>query len=117
MISAVAIGFNLDELMKYPTIAWAHHDPSTAIGLSNREYMLMIKRAVEQADVVVVKVGEENLLPDEVVILHTAYTNKTPIIATSLRALSPLLEEMISQRLPGLDMIVDHITANYKLSK
>ncbi|MEK5060880.1 MULTISPECIES: hypothetical protein [unclassified Paenibacillus] len=117
MISAVAIGFSLESLSTYTDIAWAHHDPSTAIGMSNREYMLMVERAVVQSDVVVFDATNENLSVDEVVIIHTAYTNRTPIIAVGLRSLSPLLEEMVSQRLPGLDFVVDHLMANYRLSK
>ncbi|WMT39255.1 hypothetical protein RE628_17540 [Paenibacillus sp. D2_2] len=117
MISAVIMGFSLEALSTYHSIAWAHHDPATATGMSNREYMLMVEQAIAQSDVVVFNATDDNLSIDEVVILHTAYINRTPIIAVGLRALSPLLEEMVSQRFPELDFVVEHLMASYKLSK
>lgn len=117
MISAIIIGFPLTSLEPYSQICWAHYDPSSAIGLSNREYMLTVEQTVAQSDVVVFNATVEALSIDEVVLIHTAYRNRTPIIAVGLQELSPLLGEMVSQRVPELDVAVKHLTTNYKLVK
>lgn len=117
MLSVVTVGFKLEELpTKYP-IMFAQHDPSLALGLSSREYMLMVQRVVEQADVLVVNLGVKTLSPDEVVVLHTAYTKSTPILGVGHKTWTPLIEEMISQRFLDIELVADHIVANYKVSK
>lgn len=117
MLSATAVGFTVDEVSQFPHIAWALHDPSSADDMTEREYMLMAKQMVNQSDVLVCNLNRDGLTPDEVVLIHSAYTNSTPILAVGYKILTPLLKEMVSHRFADLEYLVDHLMANYKISK
>jgi len=117
MLSVIAVGIELADITPYTDIAWAHHDPSMFLELSKREYMLICERVAKQADILLVNLDAASLTPDQIVILYTAYSNSTPVLAIGLKTWSPLIEEMVAQKFADLDMAVQHIEENYKLKK
>lgn len=115
MISVVVVGFPLKSLEGFPGVAWAHHDSSTSSSLSTREYLLMIDRVILQADALLVNLEAESFTPNEVIILHTSYIHKTPVLGTGYKRWEPVIEEMVSKRVIDLTAAVEHIQSNYTL--
>lgn len=83
--------------------------------INSRETMLSIKKIVGDTDAIVVNLKKENLTPEEVVVLHSAYTISTPIFAVGYKILTPVVKEMVTRRFGDLEHLLDHISAYYTM--
>lgn len=85
-----------------------------------REHYLNMQRVIGLSAAVVCNLAKNNLSPDEVVLIHTAYTKSTPIFAVGHNMLikSGILSELVSNSsFADLTHVFDHITAHYGVAQ
>ena len=115
MLSVIVLGFQMEDVVNIPDIAWAIPDTSASSGLSGREHALIIDKMVDQADVILVNLQRPGFSCTDVVLMHQAFKQQKFILGVGIQACEPLMESFISQQIQELNIAVEHMQTHYKL--
>ncbi|MGA4519277.1 hypothetical protein ACPA0F_18625 [Solibacillus silvestris] len=114
MIKLLTIGYNGEELPETAgAFLVASHTPGIPIGMTDYEYYLKCKEMASDAVVILVKNKPNNFTEDEVMMLDTAYSNKTPIFYVGTTGVESLLQFMFTNWFSTTEDALDHIQAFY----
>lgn len=114
MIKILTIGIDKSE---FPVLTndfvIAQHSPGPAKGMSYYEYYIKCKKMAKEADILVVKNPSRNFTEDEVILIDTAYTNKTPVFGVGDTGIEGVLKLFITNWFMGMEEVFDHVQAYY----
>ena len=114
MIKLLTIGFDGEELPDTSGgFVVAGHTPGIPSGMTDYEYYLKCKEMASDATVILIKNKTINFTEDEVMILDTAYSNKTPIFYIGTTGTESFLQFMFTNWFSTTEDALDHIQVFY----
>lgn len=114
MIKLLTVGFYQEDI---PTstndMILAQHSPGIPTGMSPVEYYMKCKEMATDATAIIVKSNNSNFSEDEVIVLDTAYSNKTPIFYVGVSGTESILQFMFTNWFSTVEDVIDHIQVFY----
>lgn len=114
MLSVIVLGFNRDELIQIPEIAWAFLDSSASAGLSGREYALIIDKMVDRSDAILVNLNVNVLSTAEIMIMHQAFKTNKFILSVGSDISDSLIHSLPTQQVSELNEALQHMQTHYR---